>query len=97
VPPTDRSKLSALLDSQKLTPDEERAFRDMMDQLEAGGVARLSTKQREWVDRVYHKLQLDAEEGSANLFSSGKVKKTGKETVYPWETGPKPLKPPGRS
>lgn len=96
---TDRSMLQALTDPDVRLQDNEReAFADMLAKLETGRQIRLSEKQRQWVEGVYLKLHLDAKEPSENLFSSGRVKPpTGPVKVFPFETMPKPLKPPGRS
>ena len=58
----------------------------------------LTPKQREWAESVYDRLDLEAEEGSANLVSSGAYTPTAAEKAkkYPWEFAPKPRKPPGR-
>ncbi len=98
---TDLSMLRALVDpdnTAELQDSEREAFNDMLGRIESGRGSMLSAKQREWVERVYLKLHLDASEPSENLFSSGKVKKPeGPPKVFPFETMPRPLKPPGRS
>ena len=87
--------LDDLLRSDKVTDEEEEAFRDMRTRVGPDGLTR---KQREWVSDRYRLYDLDAEEGSKNLFSSGQVKVTDAERAkkYPWEFMKKPLKPPGR-
>lgn len=96
---TDKSMLIALTDPDvKLQDNEREAFNDMLGRLESGRQTKLSEKQRQWVEGVYLKLHLDAQEPSENLYSSGKVAKpTGPTKVFPFETMPRPLKPPGRS
>jgi len=95
---TDKSMLQALLDpdiSDKLTEPERHAFLDMSDRL-AGRQSSLTPKQHEWVQRVFLKMHLDAEEPSENLVSSGRVKPDTSGRVYAFENQPRPLKPPGR-
>lgn len=95
---TDLRMLQALTDpdnAHRLQDNERDAFTDMLSRLENGRVSKLSDKQRQWVEGVYLKLELDAEEASQNLVSSGKV--ANKSTkVFPFELMPRPLKPPGR-
>ena len=83
-------------DSQ-LTVGESEAFSNM--QCHVNRSKRLLTaRQCEWIEKVYMRLGLDAEEGSANLVSSGIVKVTAAERVpkFSWELPEnRPLKPPG--
>ena len=79
----------------RLAPEEETAFLDMLYRLERGVQKRLSPKQAEWVERRYKYFELDAEEASENWVSSGKVAKT--DVVFPYEKLPRPTLPPGRS
>jgi hypothetical protein len=73
------------------------------------GNERLSPSQLEWVERRFRDLELDADDGSANLWSSGKVPRgVADKTARQLETGKvkiggkefalsKPTRPPGRS
>ena len=97
---TDKSMLGALLASGKLSEEEEQAFRSMLERIDSGKrVGTLTPKQRQWAQAVYARLDLAAEEGSANLISSGKYVPTAAEMKkkYSWETARKPRKPPGRA
>jgi hypothetical protein len=96
---TDKTILTALLTCGKLSEDEEAAFRNMLERLENNKKpTALTVKQRQWTQLVYDRLDLTAEEGSANLISSGKYVPSAEEMQkkYPWETARKPRKPPGR-
>ncbi len=96
----DQALLAALLGSDKLTDDEDRAFRSMLSFIdsERRSVRTLSARQRAWAESVYKRLHLDEEEPSQNLYSTGAVPKpTGPLPQMGWEKFPKPLKPPGRS
>jgi hypothetical protein len=97
----DRKMLRTLLRNDDcLEPDELEAFTSMWDRLDSGRIDSLSSRQREWVERVYYKHDLDKEEEAENLVSSGKVKVTDKERAslqqFLDSLGPRPLKPPGR-
>jgi len=97
---TDKAMLTALLTSGRLTADEETVFRDMLDKLENGKKnAKLTNKQLQWAQSVFDKLDLSAEDGSANLISSGKYVPSADERKkkYAWESARKPRKPPGRT
>lgn len=96
---SDLDKLNALLADDRLSDEDREAFEGMKKRLVRGPTAKLSRPQSQWVDDIYHKLELDVGEGSANLFSSGKVKAEGKSSVVlPWEQPGyvKVMKPPGR-
>jgi hypothetical protein len=95
---TGAALLHALLDSERLTEDEDRAFRGMLNRIE-GMPYKLTERQRVWAEEVYERLDLAAEDGSENLISSGAYVPTAKELArkFPWENMPKPRKPPGRS
>lgn len=96
----DQAILAALLGSEKLSDDEERAFRSMLsliDDTERRSPKMLTSRQRAWAESVYKRLHLDEEEPSQNLYSTGAVKKpAGPLPVMGWEKFPRPLKPPGR-
>lgn len=95
----DLDKLSALLADDRTSDEDREAFKGMKKKLIRSPKAKLSRPQAQWVEDVYKRLELDAAEGSRNLFSSGKVKAEGKSSVtFPWERPGyvKPLKPPGR-
>lgn len=68
----DRDTLKALLASEALQPDEHRAFADMLRRLDDFG-GQLTLKQREWAEARFDELELDADEGARNLWSSGQV------------------------
>jgi hypothetical protein len=94
--------LTALLGSDRITVGERTAFTDMRYKLRAGYFGGgLSHAQREWAERRYTGLELEADEASLNLVSSGKVKKTSPtlETVktilkHVPEQFRKPVRPP---
>jgi len=91
---TDKEMLEALLVVDKLGDEEEDAFRDMLHRLRQGYQKELTSAQRSWVKGRYLHFELDADEGALNLVSSGKVAKT--KVVLPYESLPRPVKPPGR-
>ena len=94
---TDKTMLAALLQNEDRLSEEERAaFADMQTRVQAGWSSPLSSRQKEWVERVYFRLELDAEEPSENLYSRTRSSLPPPPPTYPWETAPKPLKPPGR-
>jgi len=86
--------LKALCEHDGLTDKEREAFESMLARTK-GGRFPLSPAQRDWVDGAYRKHELDAGEAQ-NLVSSGQVPR-GKETNFPFESMPRPLKPPGRT
>lgn len=93
--------LNALLGDDRITEEDREAFEGMKKRLVRDSKNRLTRPQRQWAEDVYKRLELDAGEGSKNLFSSGKVKADPKAkggVVFPWEKPDyvKPLKPPGR-
>lgn len=85
--------LEALSASDRLTDYERDVFGDML-----GRICRtprpLSVAQRAWVEGRYLAYELDGDEPAENLVSSGKVAKSS--VVFPYETLPRPEKPPGR-
>lgn len=90
--PTDIEILDALLSNrERLSSEEEEAFQNMRFNIENCHI--LSSKQRQWADAVYSRLELEADR-SLNLVSSGQVPR-GNVPRYAWELN-KPLKPPGR-
>lgn len=93
---TDATILDALVKSDQLTSQERDAFEGMRDRLTS--TRALSSAQRGWAEDRYRAYQLDADQPSENLASSGKVKITDEERakVYPWEKMARPLKPPNR-
>lgn len=91
---SDFDMLKALCDHDGLTDKERSAFESMLTRMQ-GGRFPLTQPQRDWVESSYKKYELDAGE-SQNLVSSGQVPR-GKEVTFPFETMPRPLKPPGRS
>ena len=96
----DRRMLRALLLCEDIEEDDRDAFSDMFDRLESRRVDDLTHRQRSWVEKLYFKHNLDREEPSKNLVSSGKVRVTQKEREslqkFLDSLGPRPLKPPGR-
>lgn len=95
---SDKRLLARLL-AAHLADDERQAFSDMLARLETSRRPALSAAQRAWCERVYERLDLDAEMGCANLVSSGKYVPTEEERKprYFWERPEnRPLKPPGR-
>jgi len=95
---SDKRLLGRLL-SADLDSKERDAFTDMLARLEMSRKPSLSAPQRAWAEKVYDKLDLDSEEGCANLVSSGAYTPTAEERKprYPWELSEnRPLKPPGR-
>jgi hypothetical protein len=90
---SDAALLKRLLaHKDRLTDEEADAFSDMSDRL-AVNQRKLSSRQREWAEAVYDRLDIQAEY-SRNMVSSGDVKKEKVPTFW-WEEH-KPLKPPGR-
>jgi hypothetical protein len=90
--------LDALLEDERVSEKEQKAFEDMKNYLAAYPKRKLSEKQRKWVESRFEGLDLGAAE-SLNLVSSGKVPKESyiKDSVtFPWEKPEykKPLKPP---
>lgn len=66
------------------------AFAEMLEALESGERYTLSTRQREWAERV-----ADIPGAYQNLISSGKAPR-GREVPTPTVLQNRPLKPPGR-
>lgn len=96
---TDLDLLDALLDDDRLTDKERNAFSEMHERLRihAFGYDSLSPRQRDWADNVFHRLELVTI--TENLVPSGRVSPSPAERAkrYPYESLPRPLKPPGRS
>lgn len=74
----DEELLEALLAHDGLDADDRIAFAGMLERRrDAEGryqhALGLTRPQRQWAEDRYQALELDAEEGAANLFSSGKV------------------------
>lgn len=84
--------LRSLCDYDGLTDKERSAFSSMFGVVRSG--KSLTSAQRDWVESSYKKYELDAA-NAQNLVSSGQVPR-GKEVKFPFETMPRPLKPPGR-
>jgi hypothetical protein len=91
----DLKKLEALLDNEGLDDWETEAFEGMREKLSKNSNYKLTVRQRDKVEQAWEKLEMDAEEGSKNLFSSGKVPAISTIRL-PYEDMPRPLKPPGR-
>lgn len=93
----DLRKLRALLDSDKLTDREIEPFANMRYQLTLHEhYPGLTDKQRSWVEDVYRRLGLDAEEGAQNLWSGGKVPRGREVEPAVGLRANRPLKPPAR-
>lgn len=96
--------LKALVDDDRLESDEvaSEAFPRMLARLDMSPHAKLSDKERAWVERKFEQLDLGSGD-SLNLHSSGKVPSgltPGRPGVkFPWEAPgyEKPKKPPGRA
>lgn len=91
---TDLELLKALVECDALSDKEREAFESMLGRSK-GGRFELTSAQRQWVEDAYRKHDLDAGEAQ-NLVSSGQVPR-GREVTFPFESMPRPLKPPGRS
>lgn len=91
----DLKKLEALLDNEGLDDWETEAFESMRENLSKNSGYKLTTRQRDKMEQAWGKLEMDAEEGSQNLCSSGKVLAVSSVRL-PYEDMPRPLKPPGR-
>lgn len=92
--PPDTDKLRQILHDERIRPDEETAFRSMLDTLESGRYSSLTEKQRAWVDGVRARLELDAGDAE-NLYSSGLVP-TGRPVETPDVLRKLPMRPPGK-
>jgi hypothetical protein len=92
---TDQQLLDALWPHRHDLSEEESDFLASARKT-LGQKQKLPTKQHAWAEKIYLRLELDADEAAENLFSSGKIKLLPGAQTYPWETSPKPLKPPGR-
>lgn len=90
---TDETMLRSLLRDERLGDDEREKFQDMLDGLPK--FKKLSAKQHDWVRSRFEQLELDAEEGSMNLVSAGKIPR-GRDVRMGFEDMPKPKSPPGR-
>ncbi len=95
---SDTKLLEDLVESEKLSEEEEAAFSRMLDDLVAGKFQKLTPRQRDWAEGVHKKLGLDP--GTENLISSGKLKVTEEQRAglqdFLGTLGPKKLRPPGR-
>jgi hypothetical protein len=95
--------LDALVRCDRLREAEQAAFRDMAAKIRRGDKQNLSREQREWAERRYTDLELDADAPAVNAVSSGLVPgdpggapavlKRVLERVP--EKFQKPLRPPG--
>lgn len=96
TPNDDTRLLEDLIESGKLSEDQETAFNRMLEDLRSGKFRSLTERQKEWVKGVHARLGLDP--GVENLVSSGKVKVTEQErkslNAFFDSLGPKPKKPP---
>jgi hypothetical protein len=96
---SDTQLLGRLLECDTLEDEQRKAFGEMLGRLVSSNRKQLTPAQRQWAERVYSQLELDAEEGAKNLVSSGAYTPTNAERskVYDFERMPKPLHPPRRS
>ena len=95
----DKTLLASLLNSGKLSEEEEEVFRGMLERLDGNirSIKTLSDRQRKWAEAVYTRLKLADDEPCKNLHSSGKIPKSNKPIPkFAWELN-LPLKPPGRA
>jgi hypothetical protein len=94
----DSKLLEDLVDSEKLSDEEEAALTQMLDDLTTGRFQKLTPRQRDWAEGVHKRLGLDP--GTENLVSSGRVKVTEEQRTelqgFLGTLGPKRLRPPGR-
>jgi hypothetical protein len=94
----DSKLLEDLLESEKLSEEEEVAFSRMLSDLKARKFQKLTPRQRDWVEGVHKRLGLDP--GAENLVSSGQLRVTEEERDslkgFLGTLGPKRLRPPGR-
>ena len=95
MPPqrTDKATLNGLLLSGKLSPDQQRAFQNMYDDLMNGKIVNLSKKQRLWADTLWQQHKV-----GDMVFNRRKEARVLLKENAPLalDTMPKPLKPPGR-
>ncbi len=95
--------LDALVRCDRLREAEQAAFRDMAMKIRRGDKQNLSREQREWAERRYTELELDADAPAVNAVSSGLVagEPAGAPPVLERVLGAvpkqfqKPLRPPG--
>ena len=84
-----------LLWAECLRKDEPDAFEGMLERARRGVV--LTEKQTAWIEDAYKRLDLYAEEGAENLWSSGKVARGAPiETPSLLRRENPPKRPPGR-
>ena len=83
---TDKSLIAALLNCNRLTEDEEQAFRGMLNRLDDPKEGTLSPKQRQWANSVYTKYDLTKSKDEPDEVSV---------SVYAFQKMPLPRKPPG--
>lgn len=91
---SDMKILQILLADHRLSDREREVFEDMQERLDVGFRTGLSKSQRTWVDEVYNRLELDDEQGSQNLVSSGVVAKEVSKKKYAFEKFDRPMLPP---
>ena len=90
-----RRLLDEVLADDRLTAEEDQAFRDMREKIH---LKALSDKQLEWVERTHRRLELDAGKVD-NMVSSGAIAPPSQPfeqfaAGIPW--GAKAMAPPGR-
>jgi hypothetical protein len=97
--PNGMQMLNALLkNADRLTDQEHGIFSDMRERFYASTYGSLTPAQTAWIERVYKRLELDADEEPENLVSSGRVSAVpeSRRKVYDFELMERPLKPPPR-
>lgn len=95
---TDATILSALVADDRLTERERPAFENMQENITSGRYDTLTGPQRDWAERRYLELHLDADEASANLHSNKLVPQgIPNPNARHYEKLDRPMKPPGRS
>lgn len=87
--------LRDVLECSDIFDSEEHAFSDMLDRLENNLQKELTERQREWVQKTADRVGVFVGDYQ-NLVSSGQVKPNPNAPKFPFETMPRPLKPPGR-
>jgi hypothetical protein len=89
----DRSLLQSIVDDEDIAEDVRVKFEDMLSRLDKTNRP-LTDAQRGWATATRGGERYEAVEKYENLVSRGLVPR-GREVVV--NTGPKPLRPPGRA
>ena len=91
---TDMTLLRALIGTKRLTASNEKAFKDMLQDMVDGRLVQLSRKQREWANKIFTDLGLHGKELKLSAAPTARKQVGAPPTVFEM---PKPLKPPGRA